>query len=86
MKTKMQASGNVPSHIRTTMQQITEVLNGCGIDSLAGIRRETVERWIANELQKGARSARTINQYVTAIKSFSQYLADIELLPKQCYG
>jgi len=95
--TKMKASGNVPLHIRTTRQQITDILKDCGIDSIADIRREPIERWIANELQrrdnsvetindserrhKKPRSATTINQYVSSLKCFVQYLTEIELLP-----
>ena len=81
LKTKMQANGNIPAHIRGVIRRIRIVLNECGIDSLADIRREAIERWIANERQKGVRSAQTINIYLISLKSFMQYLTDVEILP-----
>jgi integrase len=60
---------------------VTQICSDTGIDSLTDIRREPIERWIANEIQRKVRSLRTINHYLTAMKSFAQYLTDIELLP-----
>jgi len=80
-QTKMTASGNTENHIAHTMQQIQSLFQESGIESVAALRRETVERWIAGELQAKTRSMRTINAYLTSVKSFVQYLVDIELLP-----
>jgi integrase len=80
-RTKMVASGNTEKHIGCTMQQALSLLGESGIDSLAKIRRETIEKWIADEIKKKVRSSRTINAYLVSVKSFSQYLTDIELLP-----
>ena len=80
--TKMTADGSTRGHIVSTQYKIEQLCNETGIESLTDIRRETVERWIANEVQKKVRALRTINSYVIAIKSFAQYLVDIDLLPK----
>jgi len=82
LETKMKASGNVQKHIGRTKQQILSILSDCNIVSFADIRRESIERWIADELEKGTRGLRTINQYITSIKSFARYLTDTELLTK----
>jgi hypothetical protein len=82
MKTKMHANGNTPLHICSTIKQIKEVLDYSGIVTLADIRRESVERWIADERQRKVRSAQTINIYVASLKSFVQYLVDIEVLSR----
>jgi integrase len=79
-ETKMQANGCVPKYIKTTKSLVLKVLEDCGIDSLADIRRDTIERWIADQRKKGVRSAQTINVYVVSLKSFVQYLTDVELL------
>jgi len=85
-RTKMVANGNTPKSISTTLQQVLSLLHACNIDSLAKIRRETIERWLANEIRKReqneaqAYTSRTINHYLTSVKSFVQYLVDVELL------
>jgi integrase len=80
-RTKMVASGVGSKHIDATHRQIFEICSGAGIRSLTDLRRETIERWIANEVQKKTIATNTINMYLTAIKSFTQYLLDVELLP-----
>ena len=81
-RTKMVAEGNTVKHITGALHKITSLLSECEIDSLAKIRREPVERWIANELANKEKAASTLNSYVTAAKAFVQYLADIDILPK----
>jgi len=75
-RTKMTADGCVVEHINDTLRKITVLFEVCEIDSLAKIRREPIERWIANEVKMKIRSARTINAYMVAVKSFVQYLTD----------
>ena len=79
-RTKMVADGNTVKHINGTMQQVASLLMESNIDSIAKLRRETVECWIVNEIQKKTRSPRTINAYLVSIKSFVRYLADIDVL------
>ena len=81
-RTKMVASGNTTKHITGALRKIVSVLSECEIDSLSKIRREPVERWVANELTKKDKAASTVNSYVIAVKAFVQYLADIDILPK----
>ena len=68
-------------HINATLRYILQVFGESGIDTLTKIRRETVERWIAKEIQRKVFSPRTINYHLTSIKSFAKYLTDVELLP-----
>ena len=79
-RTKMVADGSTAQHIHNALQRITILFARCEIDSVASIRRETVERWVANELTSKIRSMRTINSYVTSVKSFVQYLVDTGVL------
>jgi len=81
-RTKMVASGCTADHISMTFQRIARFCNETGINSLAKFRRETAERWIASETQKKVFTPCTINHYLTAVRSFVNYLVDIELLPK----
>ena len=81
-KTKMVAGGNTKKHITDVQKCIGRICRETNITSLTDIRRETIERWLANEIQTGVHAAGTINHYLVAIKSFVQYLVEIELLPK----
>ena len=78
--TKMTASGNTAEHINKTEQRILRLCNETKIDTVAKIRREIIERWIASEIQKKILTPSSINHYITAIKSFVKYVVDIELL------
>jgi len=64
------------------MQRVTRLCQETGMASVTKIRREAVERWMANEIQKKILTPNSVNHYLTAIKSFVQYLVDTELLPK----
>jgi integrase len=81
-ETKMTADGSGEKYICTTMQQVEQVLGNSDIDSVAKISRERIEKWVANEVQKRVYTPKTINHYLTAVKSFVRYLVEIELLPK----
>jgi integrase len=78
---KMVASGCTPKTISTNLQQVMSMLHACNVDSIAKIRREAVERWIADEIQKKVYTPKTINHYLTSVRSFVQYLTDVEILP-----
>lgn len=80
-RTKMVASGNTEKHIGCTMQQALSLLGESGIDSLAKIRRETIEKWIADEIKKKVRSSRTINAYLVSVKSFHSTLRTSNFCP-----
>ena len=81
-RTKMVADGTTEKHVCVTMQKIATICSETGINSLPDIRRETIERWVANEVQTKARALGTINTYLNAIKAFVLYLAEIEVLPR----
>jgi integrase len=78
---KMIADGSTIGHVNSTQKKIIHVFGATGIETLTDIRREPIERWIANEIQAKTLAPGTINHYLKAMKSFSQYLTDIELLP-----
>jgi len=80
-RTKMTASGNTEEYVNKTEQRILRLCSETNIDAISKICRETVERWIANEIQKKILSPSSINHYITAIKSFVKYIVEIELLP-----
>ena len=80
--TKMIAGGSTSRHVSAAPKRIRRVCQETGITCLTDIRRETVERWIADEVQKKTLAPGTINQHLTAFKSFAQYLTDIDILPK----
>jgi len=75
-RTKMVAGGCTPEHVFKTMQRVTRFCFETGINSVAKIRREPVERWMANEIQKRILTPSSVNHYLTAIKSFAQYLTE----------
>jgi integrase len=81
-KTKMIASGNGATHIDATQKRIAKLCSEAGIETLADIRRESVEKWIAVAFQKKVVATRTINAYLAAINTFVQYLVDAEILSK----
>ena len=69
-RTKLIAEGRATTYIKTTRRQIAELFHACEIDSLAKIRREAIERWIANETQRKKRTNGTINSFLIAVKAF----------------
>jgi len=80
-RTKMTADGSDPKHVTATQKKLRLIFHETGIELLTDIRREPIERWIAHEIQQQKRASGTINTYIRSIKSFAQYLTDIELLP-----
>ena len=77
---KLTATGDSPTYIKLTVQQVASLFDECKIDAIAKIRKETIERWIADEIQQKVRSINTINCYLTAVKIFTQYLTEIGAL------
>jgi integrase len=80
-KTKLVADGGGSKYIDLTLYRVARLCEETGIESLTDIRRETVVKWIADEVEKKVLAPGTINGYIKVTKSFAQYLADIELLP-----
>jgi len=49
------------------------------INTISKIRREKIEEWIANKLQQNEISHSSINMCVGSVKSFANYLVDIDV-------
>jgi integrase len=80
-RTKMVANGLTQRTIKDAFRKIFVLFASCEIDTLAKIRRETIERWVANEINSKIRAAGTINSYLSAVRCFVQYLVDTDVLP-----
>jgi integrase len=79
-KTKLSASGVTEKHVKTAIRHIIALCGEASIETLPELKRETIEKWIASNLQKKERSARTINSYIVSVKSFTRYLAEVEII------
>jgi integrase len=75
----LQARGVTPEHLRNVRRQLAGVIEGCRFKTLADIKREPVERWLAGSANAG-RSARTRNTYLNALKYFCNWCVDTERL------
>jgi integrase len=69
--------GNTPKHVATVQRHLREVIAACGFRTLADIRREPVERWLAGPANQ-RRSARTKNQLRNAMVWLGNWLVDRE--------
>jgi integrase len=81
-KTKMSAGGVTENHVKKTIGHIITLCGEASIETLPALKRDTVEKWIADNLQTKERSARTINSYIVSIKSFTRYLSEVEIIPQ----
>ncbi len=68
----LQAKGVVSSHRKTTIRYLEWLKDDCGFSSLADLRRETLERWLARE-SKANRSARSRNAHRDALVTFCNW-------------
>ncbi len=75
----MQSRGVTPGHLRNVRRQLVGILEGCHIRTLADIKREPVERWLASA-ENAARSARTRNTYLIALKTFTAWCVETDRL------
>jgi integrase len=79
-RTKMIAEGISKDWIKSTFQKINEIISVKKIQTLAQIDKQLIQSWIANEIQSGIRSPRTINLYIIVLKTFLEWLVDIKVL------
>ena len=79
-RTHMVAQGLTQRTIADGFRKLLALLSDCKIDSLAKIRCEIVERWVADEINSKNRAAGTINSYLSTIRCFAQYLVDTDIL------
>jgi len=73
------ARGVTASHLSHVRQQLAAVVGGCRFRTLADVKREPVERWLASPVN-AQRSARTRNCYLQALKGFCNWAVDTERL------
>jgi integrase len=81
-RTVMVAAGDSIKHIDATINEIKVLQEYCNADSIHKITREKITAWIAGELETKIKSPRTINAYVTAVKSFFEWAVESERLLK----
>ncbi|GIW96962.1 MAG: hypothetical protein KatS3mg111_0295 [Pirellulaceae bacterium] len=77
---KMKAAGRDPKHIAITARYIRSIADFAGFRRIRDIQAEGVTRYASCLRDKG-RSARTVQAYLTAIKSFTKWLAESRKLP-----
>ena len=78
---KMQAANRKPKHITTTIGYIQAIAQAAEWAAVNDISADDVNRW-AGKLREQGRSARTIQAYLTAAKSFTRWLANNHKLPR----
>jgi integrase len=75
----LKARGTTTKHQETVGRLLRAIIAGCRFRTLADIRREPVERWLAGP-ENAARSARTRNTYANSLKWFCNWCVDTERL------
>jgi integrase len=75
----LQARSVTPGHLGHVRRQLASVIEGCRFKTLADIKREPLERWLAGAANAN-RSPRTRNCYLIAAKSFCNWCVDTERL------
>ena len=78
---KMQTANRKPKHITTTIGYIRAIAQEAEWATVSDISADDVSRW-AGRLKEQGRSARTIQAYLTAAKSFTRWLANNHKLPR----
>jgi integrase len=76
-RSKMIAEGTAGKHASNSLRRINKVFQQCRIECIADIRREPIERWLADVVENQIYAANTINSYIASIKAFAQYLTDL---------
>jgi integrase len=77
---KMIAEGISSKWIGETFQKLNEIISVKKIQTLTQINKQLIQSWIADEIQSGIRSPRTINSYVIVLKTFLEWLVDAKIL------
>ena len=80
-ESKLRAAHRTEKHIETTAGFIRKIAEHAGFKTASDITADGVNRY-AGKLRDDGRSARTIQSHLTAIKSFSKWLADHHKLPR----
>jgi integrase len=66
------AAGSVPLHRHNTKTYLSRLAADCGFTRLADLERESLERWLGSETEKG-RSARSRNTHRAALIAFANW-------------
>jgi integrase len=80
-KAKLSAAQCVPRHIQNTETCIKAIAEAGGFEIAADITADAVNRY-AHDLRQKKRASRTVHAHLTAIKSFTKWLADNHKLPR----
>jgi site-specific recombinase XerC len=75
----LRMKGTTTKHIATVKRHLGELISSCGFKTLADIRREPVEKWLAGPANT-KRSARTKNTLRNAAVWFCNFCVDRERL------
>lgn len=67
-------------HVGLTLSRVRKVIDGCGIETLADIREDSVEEFLGDMLEQENIGHRTYNHYVQAIDGFSRWLVSTKRL------
>ena len=78
---KLRAVPRSESHIADTLRYNRKIASASNWNTVADISADGVNRF-AKGLQEQNKSARTVQAYVTAVKSFSNWLAQLGKLPR----
>jgi integrase len=80
-KAKLSAAQCNPRHIQNTAMCITAIAAAGGFEVAGDITADAVNRY-ARDLREKGRAPRTIHAHLTAIKSFTKWLAENHKLPR----
>jgi len=80
-ESKLEASGRSEVHVTETCKAIRKIADVCAFKLLSDLQADPVNAYAAG-LATSGRSARTIQKHLTAIKSFTKWLATTGKLPR----
>ena len=73
-----------PRHVANVQHQLRRVVKDCGLDRLADLTREAVERWVAGQLDRDdpgdGLSMRTINAHLASVIAFANWCVETRRL------
>jgi len=68
------AGGKTTRYAKQLRTRVMNVVNGCGFARWGDLKVGPIEQWLANQRNKGAISEQTSNHYVTALKTFCNWM------------
>jgi integrase len=70
--------GNTTKHVSVSFQRARDVFEGCGWKSIADLKPDAAQRFIADKLGSGPRSR---NYYTAAVKAFTRWMVRNRRMP-----